>query len=334
MRNAEMRNALISAGRETGYCQDGGIDDTWSRGVWFSGKARASNAAGEPKNREEVSSIPPSWQYSVADELCVKMAASISTHSAVEPDAASARSLSGRGDEASSDQLTAGSRVSHARRLLAERFPKMRTWTENAVKTQSCWPTGLAQLDALLRNGLPRGAITELVSAKSAAGGALVARAILRQAYESRQLIALIDGRDAFDAATLPQRVLSRLLWVRCQTAAQALKAADIVLRDRNLPVVILDLKMNSMAQTQKISATAWYRLQRLAQQTATAVLVLTARPMIGNADARLMLENRFGSAALSQNQSALLAALKFKLTRWALGEQAATVAPPDACTA
>ncbi len=44
------------------YCQDGGIDDTWSRGVWFSGKARASNAAGEPKNREEVSSIPPSWQ--------------------------------------------------------------------------------------------------------------------------------------------------------------------------------------------------------------------------------------------------------------------------------
>ncbi len=88
------------------------------------------------------------------------------------------------------------------------------------------------------------------------------------------------------------------------------------------------------MAQTQKISATAWYRLQRLAQQTATAVLVLTARPMIGNADARLMLENRFGSAALSQNQSALLAALKFKLTRWALGEQAATVAPPNACTA
>jgi hypothetical protein len=218
--------------------------------------------------------------------------------------------------------------VVHLRQLLAERFPQTRTWTESAAaKTQSGWPTGLAPLDALLQKGLPKGAITELVSAKSGSGSALVLRAILRQAYESRQLIALIDGLDCFDATTLPQPVLSRLLWLRCQTAEQALKAADIVLRDRNLPVVILDLKMNPVAQTQKIAPTAWYRLQRLAQQTATALLVLTARPMVGNADARLMLENRFGLDATSQNESALLAQLKFDLIRWALGEQRAGMA-------
>lgn len=208
--------------------------------------------------------------------------------------------------------------VVHLRELLAERFPGLRPWTETAAaKTQSGWPTGVPQLDGLLQNGLPKGAITELVSSKSAAGSALVLRAILRQAYASRQLIALIDGQDSFDATTLPQPVLSRLLWVRCQTAEQALKASDIVLRDRNLPVVILDLKMNPAAQTQKISPTAWYRLQRLAQPAATALLVLTARPMVGNADARLALENRFDPAAISQDEPALLAELKFELTRF-----------------
>jgi hypothetical protein len=218
--------------------------------------------------------------------------------------------------------------VIQLRHLLAQRFPGVRTWTENApAPIQSGWPTGLPQLDALLQNGLPKGAITELVSAKSATGSALVLRAILRQAYERRQLVALIDGQDSFDATTLPQPVLSRLLWVRCQNAGQALKAADIILRDRNLPVVILDLKMNPIAQTQKIAATTWYRLQRLAQPAATALLVLSARPMVGNADARVMLENRFSMAALSQDQAALLAELKFELIRWALGEQTAGIA-------
>ena len=218
--------------------------------------------------------------------------------------------------------------IVHLRERLAERFSSVRNWTETTQpRTPSVWPTGLPQLDELLRGGLLKGGITELVSPKLATGSALVLRALLRQAHASRQLIALIDGADSFDATTLPQSVLSRLLWVRCQSADQAMKAADIVLRDRNLPVVILDLKMNPLAQTKKISPTAWYRLQRLAQPAAIALLVMTARPMVGSADARLTLENRFDADAMSRDEATLLAELKFDLTRWSLGEQIARMA-------
>ena len=72
-----------------------------------------------------------------------------------------------------------GNEVIELRQLLSERFPGMRTWTENpTARAQSAWPTGLPQLDSLLQNGLPKGAITELVSTKSASGSALFLRAL------------------------------------------------------------------------------------------------------------------------------------------------------------
>ena len=50
--------------------------------------------------------------------------------------------------------------------------------------------------------------------------------------------------------------VLSRLLWVRCRGAAEAMKAADLILRDGNLPLVLLDLAGNPPAQFWDIPAT------------------------------------------------------------------------------
>jgi hypothetical protein len=132
----------------------------------------------------------------------------------------------------------------------------------------------------------------------------------------------LIDGSDSFDPDGLEASVLSRLFWVRCKTADEAIKAADILLRDRNLSFIALDLKMNPAAQLRKISGAAWYRLQRLARQSGTAFVVLTPHPMIASAETRLILESRFTLDALPEDQDQLLAELKFELARSAVGQE------------
>jgi hypothetical protein len=207
--------------------------------------------------------------------------------------------------------------VIELRRLLTERFPRVRTWAESAPpKSQSFLPTGLPQLDALLQGGWLKGALTEVASFGPGTGSALLLRALLRQAHRAGQWMGLIDGQDSFDLAGLEAPVLSRLFWVRCQTAEEALKAADYLLRDRNFPLIVLDLKMNPAVQLRKISGTTWYRLQRIARHNATTLVALTPRAMMAGAEVRLTLESRFTLSAWPQNEEELVSELKFDLVR------------------
>lgn len=191
--------------------------------------------------------------------------------------------------------------VIELRHLLGERFPRIRTaaemeWTKPAY---ACWPTGLACFDSLVQGGLPKGAITEAVCPQSTAGSAMLLQALFRQVQATRQFAGLIDGSSSFDAAPFEQGTLSRLLWLRCSNTDQAMKAVDILLRDRNLPLLVLDLKLNSTAELRKISGTVWYRLQRIVQQTSTAFFVITPWPMIGSAEVRLTLGGHFNLDSL-----------------------------------
>src|SRR5262245_47702682 len=118
------------------------------------------------------------------------------------------------------------------RDLLGQRFPRVRMTVPEKLPARLSFATGLPQMDGLLQGGLPKGAITELVSPHG--GGAVVLRRILRIAGQNRQRIALIDGSDGFDPCALNSELMAGLLWVRCSDATQALKAADLVLRDGN----------------------------------------------------------------------------------------------------
>ena len=202
------------------------------------------------------------------------------------------------------------------RQLLAERFPNVRTRLSRPEKSIAYWPSGISQLDAVLDGGLPRSALTELVSPKLSGGSGLVARALLQQAAQHRQWSALVDGTDSFDPSDFENSELSRLLWVRCQNAAQAVKAADFLLRDGNLSLVLLDLRLNPAKQLQKIPASSWYRLQRCLEPIATALLIITPRAMVGAAHARVQLQGRFALDAVSQPDHELLAQLTFELLR------------------
>jgi hypothetical protein len=193
--------------------------------------------------------------------------------------------------------MAASGKIIDLRKLLAERFP------HSPATAATHLVTGLSFLDESSGGGLPRGAITELMSplrsANSVAGGprksagsASLIHALVEAAHRDNYFLALIDGRDSFDPCGLNNTSLRHLLWVRCSKASEAIKAADLLLRDANFPLVIVDLVLNAPEELRKIPQTNWYRLQRLVELAPTACLVFTPCQMVGSAQLKLVLES------------------------------------------
>ncbi len=196
------------------------------------------------------------------------------------------------------------------RKLLAERFP------QEQLPAGDRLVTGLDIFDRELDGGLTKGAITELSSASPSAGSASIIAALLQRAGHDRSFLALVDGRDSFDPSSIGESALRHLLWVRCHTAGEAMQAADLLLRDGNFPLVILDLVLNPVAELQKIPASHWYRLQRLVEPAPTAFLVFTPRSIISSAQWKLSLENRWTLPQLDGEAGEVQAALQVRLQR------------------
>jgi hypothetical protein len=176
--------------------------------------------------------------------------------------------------------------------------------------------TGVEPFDEALVGGLPKGALVEIVSAAPGTGGSSLLRSLLRYAASQNRWSALIDGGDAFDPASAGEAVLAGLLWIRCRTAAEAMRSADLLLRDGNLPLVVLDLRDNPVAELRRIPDPQWYRLQRVLEPTATAALAFTPRAMIPCAQSRLLLTSYLGLDALELEQDAIVRTLHLELTR------------------
>jgi len=207
-----------------------------------------------------------------------------------------------------------GTNIVRLRQLLKDKFPGLRTNPEEfASDTRTFWPTGLRQMDDLLQGGFSKGALTEMVAERRGAGSALLACSLLRQAAQAGQIVAFVDGADSLEVTQLEENVLSRLLWVRCSSAAEALKATDLLLRDGNVSLVLLDLVINSEKQLRKIPATTWYRLQRILEQTTTACVVFTPRAMISPAHDRIFLHSHFSLDVVEQDHDELLTDLKLE---------------------
>ena len=181
--------------------------------------------------------------------------------------------------------MPASGKIIDLRKLLAERFPHAPAAPATRLVT-------LPVLDESTEGGLPRGAITELISPRTSAGSASFIHALLHAAHRDNYFLALIDGHDSFDPCALNNASMRHLLWVRCSRASEAIKAADLLLRDANFPLVIADLVLNSPEELRKIPQTNWYRLQRLVELIPTACLVLSRYEMVGSAQLKLVLEN------------------------------------------
>jgi hypothetical protein len=210
--------------------------------------------------------------------------------------------------------MGASSKVIDLRNLLAERFPHPFTLPSPRLAT------GLPAIDQAIQGGLPKSAITELSSANVSAGSALLLCALLQSAQRGGHFLALVDGRDSFDPQPLGNVRLRNLLWVRCTKALEAIKAVDLLLRDGNFPLVVLDLVLNAPEELRKIPQTSWYRLQRLVEAVPTAFLVLTRQSIISSAQLKLSLENAWTLADLEQDE--LTSRLKILVKRTQSGLQ------------
>jgi RecA/RadA recombinase len=198
------------------------------------------------------------------------------------------------------------SKIIDLRNLLAERFPHAPATARAALIT------GLRSLDETIGGGFPIGAITEIISPQFSAGSASLIHSLVRIARHDGYFVALIDGRDSFDPTALENS--SALLWVRCQKVFEAVKAADLLLRDGNFPLLIVDLVLNASEELRKIPQTSWYRLQRLAETTSTACLVLTRQNLVSSAQLKLVLENSWTLKTLEAENTT--ARLRFRIQR------------------
>jgi hypothetical protein len=204
--------------------------------------------------------------------------------------------------------MAASSKIVDLRKALAERFPR------SPVSSGGCTATGIPFLDEITGGGLPNAAITEVISPQVSAGSASLIHALLRVAQREHYYLALIDGRDSFDPQSLDNACLSHLLWIRCTTAIRAIKAADLLLRDGNFTMLVLDLVLNAPDELRKISQTSWYRLQRLVESAPIAFVILTRQNMVASAQLKVILENSCTLETLGKGNA--VSRLQFRIQR------------------
>ena len=152
--------------------------------------------------------------------------------------------------------------------------------------------TGLAELDALLDGGFPRGALSEIHGPGSSGRTGLLL-GLLTCTTGRGGLAVLVDPLDRFDpsSAAAAGAELSRLLWVRgprvaseepsSKALAGATAAVATLASSGLFDVVVLDLA-GAARERRRLPSTTWLRLQRLVEDTTTA-LVLVAEEHVAS---------------------------------------------------
>ena len=136
----------------------------------------------------------------------------------------------------------------------------------------------------------PVGALSVVESAGPGAGLGLVIADLLGESNDiaGPPQMVLVDGADGFDPASFSGSACARLLWVRCRNALEMIKAADWLVRDGNVPLILLDASGLEPRDLQSLPAAAWWRLKLGAEQTGTRLVVLTAGCSVAAARVRL----------------------------------------------
>lgn len=170
------------------------------------------------------------------------------------------------------------------RQQLREKFPE-------AHRGPLAQPIEEARFGA---TAFPAGTISELIPAEGG-GLALWVAGLLAEAEGPADFpdFVLVDGGDAFDPASHSPAACSHLLWLRCSTLQEVLKAADLLVRDGNVPFILLDLVQLPGASLRGIPAAQWWRLKQLCEKGGCRLVVLAPFPLVPCASLRLALSAR-----------------------------------------
>lgn len=162
----------------------------------------------------------------------------------------------------------------------------------------------------------PHGGITEIIPPGTGSAAHLLLASFLRRETPNPSVptLALIDGRDSFDPDSFSPLDCSKLLWIRCNTSQQAMKAADLLLRDGNVPRVIIDLLALPKAELRSIPDSSWHRLNQLVQTSDLSVIVISPHVRVPCARLRLFVQSRFGLDHLVRSREELLGELQVRM--------------------
>jgi hypothetical protein len=146
--------------------------------------------------------------------------------------------------------------------------------------------TGIAEVDALLGGGFPRGQLSEVHGPVSSGRTGLVL-SLLARVTRTGSLVALVDPLDRLDPASASAAGvdLARLLWLRgprgegeeprAKTLAEATAAVATLAGSGLFEVVVLDLAGASDHDRRRLPSTTWIRLQRMVEELKTALLLV-----------------------------------------------------------
>jgi len=182
---------------------------------------------------------------------------------------------------------------------LEHRFPAALTPVSKIFREVAA--TGIAEVDRLLKGGLPVGAISELTGSASS-GRTSLAHAFLALRTEEESVVAWVDSNDTFDpeSAAANGVALKQLLWIRCQGGVcldnaaghaktafrksrsrrgsrvdQALMATDLLLQAGGFASIVLDLGGTDPEIGYRIPLASWFRFRQAADRTRTSLVVL-----------------------------------------------------------
>jgi hypothetical protein len=206
-------------------------------------------------------------------------------------------------------ERSGGGTAAALRQLIAERFPSATRATDDAL------PTGIAAIDDAA-GGLPRPGLTELVCSAPSCGSQLLLGQLLQVTRDRGLRVALIERHNAFDPTSYPTHLLEHLVWVRTKGVDQALSATDLLARDANFGLVVLDLRHTKPAELRRVPSSRWYRLQRAIEPMLMSGLIITSFPLVPSARLRLELTRSHSLAMLRQPRPELVATLAPKLIR------------------
>jgi hypothetical protein len=171
-------------------------------------------------------------------------------------------------------------------------------------------PVGSSVLDTSFDNpvcNIQKAALTQVCIPEETSSGRMgILFPLLAQVTGRQELSALIDANDCFDAGAAESAgvKLSQLLWVRCgkkrkaapaehgkkpefrgaagrrmKPIEQAFKAADIVIQNGGLGLIVIDLGATEESLVRKIPLTTWFRFARVIEKQPTALVVFATYP-------------------------------------------------------
>lgn len=200
-------------------------------------------------------------------------------------------------------QRSSAGRSSAARGAVGFSVQRMVPWPGRG------WPGSSFALD--FNEFLP-GTITELLTSDPGSLGLVFATLLGEPAFaEEFPQLALVDPADRFDPESFSAPACSRMLWLRCRGALEAVRAADILLRDGNLGTVLLDASALEMRELGRLPASAWWRLKQGAQAGGSRLIALTPAAVVPCASLRLGLEADLAFADLDGFRADLVSRLQ-----------------------